>query len=113
MEERKDLDFRDWDEDYHLTRGEYEEEYFEDVEEEDDEYEHMYSPVQGNWYIDEYEDEAYGQKKGRRLRIHSVKSYDEAREKERKKNKKKIRSEAKARERQRQKYYHYGDNDEE
>lgn len=101
------------DEDYYPVDGDYESEYIEDVEDEDEEYEHMYSPVQGNWYIDEYEDEAYGQRKGRRMRIHSVKAYDEAKTKERKKNQKRWKAEAKKREKQRQRYYHYDEDEEE
>ena len=102
-----------WDEDNYPLYEEYEAEYVEDVEDEEEPYEHIYSPVQGNWYIDEYEDEAYGQRKGRRMRIHSVKAYDEAKTKERTKNKKRWKAEAKQREKQRQKYYHYDENEEE
>ena len=101
------------DEDNYPSTGFEEAEYIQDVEDEDEEYYHGYAPIQGTWYLDEYEDEGYDQKRGRRMRIRSVKSYDEARDKERKKNQKKIRSEAKAREKQRQAYYHYGDEDEE
>ena len=100
------------DEDFIPASNDYEAEYVEDIEEEDEQYKHMYSPIQGSWYIDEYEDEGY-QRKNRRMKIHSVKSYDEARDKERKKNQKKIRKEAQAREKQRQKYYHYDDGEDE
>lgn len=100
------------DEDYVPASNNYETEYVEDTEEEDENFEHMYSPIQGSWYLDEYEDEGY-QRKNRRMKIHSVKSYDEARDRERKKNQKKIRKEAKAREKQRQSYYHYKDTENE
>jgi len=103
----------DNDEDYYPANGEYEAEYVEDVEDEDEAYEHMYSPIQGSWYLDEYEDEAYGQRKNRRMRIRSVKAYDEAKTKERKKNQKRWKAEAKAREKERKKYYHYDDVEEE
>lgn len=109
--ERKDIDYNGWNEDSYPTRGEVEEEYREDFEDEDEDYYHGYAPIQGNWFLDEYEDEGYEQRRGRRKKIHSVKTYDEARDQERKKNKRKIRSEAKAREKQRQQYYHYGDSE--
>ena len=101
-----------WDEDAYQETGIEEAEYVQDYEEEDEEYYHGYSPVQGSWYMDEYEDEAYGQRKTRRMKIHSVKSYDEQRDRERKRNQRKIRSEAKAKEKKRQAYYHYTDDNE-
>ncbi len=103
-----------WDnvEDVYPAGDENELEYIEDTEDEDEEYKHIYYPVQGNWDPRDFEEEGYTSvRQGRRMKIHSVKVYDEVREKERKKNQKKIRKEAKAREKQRQKYYHYEDNE--
>ena len=97
-----------YDEDGYPVDEEYEAEYEEDYEDDDDEYYHGYAPVQGSWYLDEFEDEGYNQKRGRRMKIHSVKAYSETKQKERQAVQRKRKSEAKTREKQRQSYYHYG-----
>ena len=98
-----------YDEDNYPAGDDHEVEYDEDIEEEDDEYYHGYAPVQGSWYLDEYEDEGYEQKRGRRMKIHSVKAYSEIKQRERQAVQRKRKSEAKTREKQRQAYYHYDD----
>lgn len=101
-----------YDEDYYPAGDDHELEYWEDYEEDNEEDEHQYSPVQGNWDPDEYDDLLYENKKVVR-KIRSVKSTELAKEKERKHWEKKRRAQSKAREKQRQAYYHYGNEDEE
>lgn len=102
-----------YDEDDYPAGDDHEAEYDETIEDEDEEYYYGYAPIQGNWYLDEYEDEGYEQKRGRRMRIHSVKAYSETKQRERQAVKHKRKVEAKARERQRQNYYHYNEEDDE
>lgn len=104
-----------YDEDSYPAGDDHELEYWDNYEDEDDEYEHQYSVVQGNWDPDELEDYAYdsayqGVKKIRKIR--SVQSVEVAKAKERKHWEKKRRQQSQAKEKQRQKYYHYGDQDE-
>ena len=112
MENRKDIDFENWNEDSYPTRGEIEEEYFQEWEDEDEEYPHGYAPIQGNWDIDDYEDLDSFERIGKHTKIRSVKTYSEAQTRAKKKQKIKQRSEVKAREAERQKYYHYGQDEE-
>ena len=90
-------------------------EYWEDYEEEDENYPHQYSAIQGNWDFEDLDSGDNFQKIGRQRvrKVQSVKTYDAIRAKERQNQKKKIRSEVKKREKQRQKYYHYGENEDE
>jgi len=108
---RRDIDYDGWNEDSYPSRGEIEEEYTQDWEDEENEYPHMYSAIQGNWDFDDLDNADNFQKIGRQRvrKVQSVKTYDAIRARERQKQKKKIRSEVRAREKQRQKYYHYED----
>ena len=103
-----------YDEDYQPAGDDHELEYWEEWEDENDEYEHQYSPVQGNWDPADFDDDdnVGGFRKSTR-KLHSIKTSYENNSKEKKKRQQKIRKEAKAREKQRQKYYHYNDDDEE
>lgn len=96
------------DEDYYPAGDDHELEYWEPYEEEDDDYEHQYSAVQGNWDPREYDEDTYGITKINR-KVKSVKTVYEKTQREKKKQQKKIRAEIQAREKQRQKYYSYGD----
>ena len=97
-----------WDEDGYPEREGHLEEYVEDWEDEDEEWEHQYSPVQGNWDPRDFEDEDNFQRINRRSR--AVKMNEEARIRNKKKEKARRQKQAKAEEKQRKKYYHY-DND--
>ena len=102
-----------YDEDGYPAGEDHEVEYWEDWEEEDDPYEHQYSPVQGNWDPEDFDDDDnVGGFRKTSHKIHSVKMVYENNS-IKKKQQQKIRKEAKAREKQRQKYYHYQNNDEE
>ena len=108
MEKEYNDTWDNYDEDNYPVDEEYEAEYLEDYEDADDEYYHGYAPIQGAWYLDEFEDEGYDQRRGRRMKIHSVKAYSEQKQRERNAVTRRRKSEAKTREAQRQSYYHYG-----
>lgn len=103
-----------YDEDAYPAGDDRELEYEEDWEDEEEEYDHQYSAIQGNWNFEDLENEDSFQKIGRQRvrKVQSVKTYDAIRKRERQNQQKKIRNEAKAREKQRQKYYHYGEENE-
>lgn len=112
-----DVKYDSWDnydEDNYPVGDDHEVEYVEEWEDEDDLYEHQYSPIQGNWDLKDLDEADSFQKIGRQRvrKVQSVKTYDAIRARERQNQKKKIRSEVKAREKQRQKYYHYGNDNE-
>ena len=100
-----------YDEDGYPVGDDHELEYWEDWEEENDEYKHQFSAVQGNWDPNDFDDdENIGGFRKSAKRLHYIKATYENNSKQIKKQQQKIRSEAKAKEKQRQKYYHYKDN---
>lgn len=107
--ERRDIDYNGWNEDGYPARGVIEEEYIEDEELEDDEYPIGYTPVQGNWCLEDYDNGNSFEKISRHSKIRSVRTYSDT---QKKKIQKKRRDKAKDQEEQRQKYYHYNNTEE-
>lgn len=101
---QQNIDYQNWNEDGYPS---YDPEYWEEIEEENDEYVVGYDSIPSNIDLFEYENEGGFQKSSKRTR--SLKSYYDKKAREKKAQEQRIRAEAKAKEKQRQQYYHYSE----